>query len=64
MTTKRNPHNTPTEAEKTTRHEPIDVVDGVPNRSGDAHTWKYLAIAAVFLAWIGFLILCGITGKR
>lgn len=63
MTTKRKPHNTPAKPEKPTGHEPVDVIDGVPNRSGNVHTWKYLTIAAVFGAWIGFLILCGITGK-
>ena len=47
---------------KTSIPEPVDVIDGVPDRSGKAHPWKYLAVAAVFLAWIGFLVLCGIIG--
>ena len=43
--------------------EPANVIDGVPDRSGNPSAWKYLAVATVFLAWIGFLVICGITGK-
>ncbi len=42
--------------------EPVDVVNGVPDRSGNPRLWKYLVIAAVFLIWICFLVLCGIIG--
>ena len=42
--------------------EPVDVIDGVPDRSGAPRPWKYLAAAVVFLAWVGFLIICGIIG--
>jgi len=42
--------------------EPVDVIDGVPGRSGNPRPWKYLAAAALFLTWIGFLIICGIIG--
>lgn len=42
--------------------EPVDVIDGVPDRSGNPCSWKYIAVVAVFLAWIGFLIICGIIG--
>lgn len=37
---------------------PIDVVEGIPDRSATRPLWKYLLIAGVFLAWIGFLIYC------
>ena len=42
--------------------EPVDVIDGVPDRSGNSRPWKYIAVAAVFGAWISFLIICGIVG--
>ena len=49
--------------EKANCSAPVDVIDGIPDRSGKARLWKYLALAAVFLAWICFLVFCGIIGK-
>ncbi len=43
--------------------EPIDVVDGVPDRSKNQAAWKYLLIALIFAGWVAFLIYCGITGR-
>lgn len=37
---------------------PIDVVEGIPDRSTSRPLWKYLLIAVMFLAWIGFLVYC------
>ncbi len=48
--------------EKTNYSEPVDIIDDVPDRSGNPRLWKYIALAAVFLAWICFLVLCGIIG--
>jgi uncharacterized membrane-anchored protein len=44
------------------RFEPVGVIDGVPDRSAKPSPWKYLALAAAFLVWVGFLVLCGIIG--
>lgn len=33
-----------------------DVVDGIPDRSSRRSAWKYLLLAALFLAWIAFLV--------
>jgi len=48
--------------DKANYSEPVDVIDGVPDRSGNPRLWKYLDLAAVFGAWIGFLVICGIIG--
>lgn len=45
------------------RPEPVDVVDGIPDRSGNRAAWKYVVLAVVFLAWIAFLIYCQIAAK-
>ncbi len=42
--------------------EPASVVDGVPDRSPRPAAWKYVLLAVVFLAWVGFLIVCRIAG--
>ncbi|MCK4623742.1 MAG: hypothetical protein KAV00_00385 [Phycisphaerae bacterium] len=62
MSTGRKKSDTSSGQDKTNRPEPVDVIDGVPDRSGDPRPWKYIAVAAVFLAWISFLIICGIIG--
>ena len=36
--------------------EPIDVVDGIPDRSPRRRLWVCLVLALVFLAWLAFLI--------
>ena len=40
----------------------VDVVDGIPDRCKRIFTWKYVLIAVVFIAWVGFLIYCQIAG--
>ncbi len=54
--------NAHTGQEKVKYPEPRDVIDGVPDRSAKARPWKYVALALVFLAWICFLVFCGIIG--
>ena len=36
--------------------EPVDVVDGIADRSPRPAWWKYVALLAAFLAWLAFLI--------
>lgn len=38
--------------------EPINVVDGIPDRSPRRAAWKYLLLAAIFLLWLAFLVYC------
>jgi hypothetical protein len=44
--------------------EPVDVEGGIPDRSPDRPAWKHVAIAVIFLAWMGvliyFLLACGV----
>lgn len=42
---------------------PVDVVDGVPDRSPKPSRWKYIVIAAIFLAWVAFLIYVLLSGR-
>lgn len=41
---------------------PMDVVDGIPDRSPYAALWKYLVLALIFLGWVAFLVYCRIAG--
>jgi len=43
--------------------EPVDVVDGVPDRAARAPLWRYLLLLGIFLAWLGFLIYCAAAGN-
>ncbi len=43
--------------------EPIDVVDGIPDRSQHRSFWKYLLIGLVFLGWVAFLVYCHLAGN-
>ncbi|HUT02094.1 MAG TPA: hypothetical protein VM031_06540 [Phycisphaerae bacterium] len=54
------PEPPPEEAE---RPRPVDVVDGIPDRCRQASRWQYVAIGAVFLAWVAFLIYCAAAGR-
>lgn len=36
--------------------EPVDVVDGIPDRRAKPSRWAYVLIAAVFVAWLAFLV--------
>jgi len=42
---------------------PVDVVDGLPDRSSQPAMWKYLLLLAVFLAWVAFLVFCALAGR-
>ncbi len=37
-------------------HPPVDVVDGLADRQAKPPRWKYILIAAIYVAWIAFLI--------
>ena len=43
--------------------EPVDVVDGIPDRSARPAWWKAAILAAVFVAWVAFLVGCLIAGR-
>jgi len=43
--------------------EPVDVVDGIPDRAAHRPMWKWVLIAAAFLAWLAFLIYCQLAGN-
>jgi len=42
--------------------EPVDVVDGIPDRSAKTPAWKYVVLAAVFVGIVSFLVACLILG--
>lgn len=42
--------------------EPVDMVDGIPDRSANRGLWKYALIGLIFLAWLVFLLYCGFAG--
>ena len=35
--------------------QPLDVVDGIADRSANPAVWKYVALAAVLLGWVAVL---------
>ena len=38
--------------------DPVDVVDGIPDRSAPQPAWKYAMLAAIMLGWMAFLLYC------
>ena len=42
--------------------EPVDVVNGIPDRSASRPLWAYIVLALIFLGWLAFLVTCGIVG--
>jgi len=50
-------------ADKQELPEPVNVVDGIPDRRERTPVWKYVLIAVVFLAWLAFLIYCAAAGN-
>lgn len=42
--------------------QPIDVIDGIADRSSHPAAWKYAALALAFLAWVAVL-LATLTGR-
>ena len=43
--------------------EPVDVIDGIPDRSAKRSWWKYTLLAMIFAVWLGFLIYCCLAGN-
>ena len=43
--------------------EPVDVVDGIPDRSATVPRWKFAVILLVFMAWVGFMLIVQIVGR-
>jgi hypothetical protein len=43
---------------------PKDVADEIADRSPKARWWKYLALLAVFAAWVAFLVYVKLAGSR
>lgn len=43
--------------------EPVDVADGIPDRSLHGRVWKLLLILVAFLVWIALLIYFQIAGS-
>lgn len=42
--------------------EPIDVVEGIPDRRARSQRWRLLVLAGVFVAWIAFMLYCQLAG--
>ena len=42
--------------------QPVDVVDGVPDRAENPPKWKYFALLGIFAAWVAFLVYCHLAG--
>lgn len=42
--------------------QPIDVVDGIADRSSHRAAWKYVLLATAFLAWVAVLV-ATLTGR-
>ena len=45
------------------RSEPVDVVDGIPDRSQTRAKWKLVVIGLIFLAWTAVLVFIRIAGQ-
>ena len=43
--------------------QPVNVVDGIPDRREGTPAWKYVLIGGVFAAWLAFLIYCAAAGR-
>ena len=41
---------------------PVDVMDGIPDRSANPAPLKHILVAVIFLAWVAFLVFCAIAG--
>jgi len=54
---------TPSKHPKVKITKPVDVIDGIPDRTSRSSWWKYAILAGIFLAWVGFLISCKIIGS-
>jgi hypothetical protein len=43
--------------------QPVDVVDGIPDRSPRRGKWILILLAVIFLAWMTFLVAVKILGS-
>jgi len=43
--------------------DPVDVVDGIADRTHNPRAWKYILLGAVFVLWLAFLIISAIVGS-
>lgn len=43
--------------------EPLNVFGGMPDRSEFTPTWKYVALAAVFVLWVALLVIVRLKGQ-
>jgi len=43
--------------------DPVNVIDGIPDRSQRGRKWKIVALLVVFVLWDAFLIYCQLTGS-
>ena len=43
--------------------EPVDVADGIPDRSPARAKWKLVVIGLIFLAWVAVLVFIRIAGQ-
>ena len=42
---------------------PRDVIDGIPDRTSRGRMWKLLVLAAIFAAWMAFLVFAQWAGR-
>lgn len=42
---------------------PLDVVDGIADRSSTPRKWKYVLLAILFLSWVAVLIYFAAAGN-
>lgn len=61
--TKRDKKQAARKDDQTHPTEPIDVIDGIPDRQAERPRWKLLTLAGVFLAWIAFMLYCQLAGE-
>jgi len=43
--------------------EPVNLVDGIPDRSPRPAKWAYVVIGVVFVAWVAALVYCRMAGS-
>jgi len=42
---------------------PVDVVDGIPDRSPSSPAWKIALIVLIFAAWVAVLVYVQLAGR-
>jgi len=42
-------------------NDPVDVADGIVDRSERCRLWRYALVGAVFVAWVALLVYCQIA---